>query len=685
MPARTGVLIRPLVLVLPALLAAGAAPARFTGVRQDAPAVGAATAVVDLIVLDNAGRPLLGLGAADFRVNIDGVERAVVAARPLLRIRTRTPSPLGDDRSRDRLVLVVVDEASITRGNERDAVGAAGRLLDRIALDERVALVRLPPTTNQLVLAANGPALRNAARMVVGRMPPAGFGAAAEAAPTLNDDADATDERGNARPAGAPARVPQSASERAGDLEALSARVRQASAGTLHELVRVLEPLKALPGPKTVFFLSAGVATDAATLRAVAGAAAAARAQVDVVQLQPATWQREVFASQTADAPAEEPRTQAPPARLEQTAGLPALASAGGGVFIPAGRKIEEQIDRLLPQVAAGYVLELEPRESDRARAPHQLAISLIRPGPERVHAVRAWAPAAAAAPPTPAARAPVPGPARPAPAPPAAAPIRDPELGRVLDSLGGTLTGYVHDLSSIVAEERYQQTLYRGVREDKVRVLRSDFLLLHTQDGAGWTPFRDVFEVDGKPVRDREERLKRLFLDKPDTALQEALRIKEESVRYLLGDDNTRSNVNWPTLALEFLLPANQWRFEMRRRGEEKVADLAAWRIDYVETATPTLIQTYDRSNVPARGTFWIDPATGGVLKTTLQTGSRTSIEMTITVVYRPNEGLGLLVPAEMREQFATRLGVLLEGRATYGNFRRFQVSTSEQVKVPK
>ena len=42
--------------------------------------------------------------------------------------------------------------------------------------------------------------------------------------------------------------------------------------------------------------------------------------------------------------------------------------------------------------------------------------------------------------------------------------------------------------------------------------VLVSDFLLVQVP-GEGWLPFRDVFERDGKQVRDRQERLAALFL----------------------------------------------------------------------------------------------------------------------------------------------------------------------------
>ena len=616
-----------------------AATALPPGALAQAPAAPGQPAVADVIVLDAGGRPLTGLATGDFAVAIDGAPRRVTAAQPVIRVRTLVPSPVGAAAvaPADRLALVIVDEASIARGNEKSAVAATARLLDRIAPNERVALVRLPATASRLVVGPNGPAVQQSARAVIGRMPPPGLGAASLDAPTpLNDDADPTDERGNVRPLGAPVRAPQSPADRAAEIEALAGRVRQASASTLPEFVRLLESLKSLAGPKSVFYLSTGIAATAPTLRAVGAAAALARAQVHVVQLPPASWQREVFASQPAEAPSDEPSAtaNAPSRGLNHSGGLAALAAAAGGIFAPSEKKTDAQVDRLLTQVSAGYVLELERGDTDLAAEPQTISVTLTRPGGGVARVCPIWSAHPAATPSasaTPAVPSPV---SAPAPAGRRSASItRDPALLRALERIGEVVTGYVRDLSSVVAEERYEQATYRGTRTDKVRVLRSDFLLLKAQNGDGWTPFRDVFEVDGRPVRDREERLKKLFLEKPETALQEALRIKEESVRYLLGDGNTKSNVNWPTLALEFLLPSNQWRFDMRRGAEETVEGIRAWRIDYNETAIPTLILTYDRLNVPARGSFWVDPATGRVLKTTLQTGGRT-LEMTITVV---------------------------------------------------
>jgi hypothetical protein len=142
---------------------------------------------------------------------------------------------------------------------------------------------------------------------------------------------------------------------------------------------------------------------------------------------------------------------------------------------------------------------------------------------------------------------------------------------------------------------------------------------------------------------------------------------------------------VNVPTLPLMFLEPGNQVRFEFRRRGEELIdgVPVPVLRIDYRETAPATIIRTAAGGDVPASGSFWIDPATGRVVRTRLATHLKT-VEMDATVTYKPNEALGLWVPATMRESYDYVVGSIT-GVATYSHFRRFQVLIDEQVKIPK
>jgi len=110
------------------------------------------------------------------------------------------------------------------------------------------------------------------------------------------------------------------------------------------------------------------------------------------------------------------------------------------------------------------------------------------------------------------------------------------------LETLLGRAARYVVDFetafSRAVTEERYLQqvittkapnavsgTLRDDVPERRVerRELRSDFLLVKLPEQNQWIPFRDVFEVDGRSVRDREARLMRLFVESPRDALDQA------------------------------------------------------------------------------------------------------------------------------------------------------------------
>jgi hypothetical protein len=77
----------------------------------------------------------------------------------------------------------------------------------------------------------------------------------------------------------------------------------------------------------------------------------------------------------------------------------------------------------------------------------------------------------------------------------------------------------------------------------------------------------------------------------------------------------------------------------------------------------------------VEVRGTFWIEPATGRVLKSELRTGegNRRRIRAVITVTYAPNERLLMLVPVSMDETYAFK-SIHITGTAMYSNFRRFE-----------
>jgi hypothetical protein len=235
----------------------------------------------------------------------------------------------------------------------------------------------------------------------------------------------------------------------------------------------------------------------------------------------------------------------------------------------------------------------------------------------------------------------------------------------------------------SMVSEERYEQSVQentgfgpRGARPQWERVvLVSDFLLVQVP-GEGWTPFRDVFERNGVKLRDREERLAKLFLNGSSrSSFDQAREIMLESSRYNIG--SVERTINVPTLPLAFLTPAHRgrFRFELTRRDDDGSV------VEFREVVTPTYISTTGGRDLPVSGRFWVDEETGAVRRTELDAVD-TNVEAHIKVTYRFDEGLRLWVPGRMEERYRNRRSTSeVRGAANYSRFRKFQVSTSEEI----
>jgi hypothetical protein len=244
-----------------------------------------------------------------------------------------------------------------------------------------------------------------------------------------------------------------------------------------------------------------------------------------------------------------------------------------------------------------------------------------------------------------------------------------------VLRAAGSYLLQYEKDVSAVVAEEDCTQRV-EGLGS---RRLRSDLLVI-LDPKAGWISFRDVFEVDGKPVRDRDDRLQKLFFHPSTDALAQARRIVEEGSRFNLNPQNggVRRTINQPFIALKFLRGPDQPRsaFTIDRTSTSGTATNVV--LSFTETAKPRLINSPD--GAAARGWFRIDGATGRVTGSELriQTGT---VHATIRVTFAGQAKLKLWLPAQMDEEYSG-LGVRIDSRATYSNFRRFTVETETAIK---
>jgi hypothetical protein len=262
--------------------------------------------------------------------------------------------------------------------------------------------------------------------------------------------------------------------------------------------------------------------------------------------------------------------------------------------------------------------------------------------------------------------------------------------LATVLARAAAYVADFHRQLSTIVGEERYVQD-WKAVQsgrhpittELQHRELVSDVVLVKPPDAAAWVTFRDVFEVNGNAVRDRDDRLAQLVRRGSPSTDDSVRTILDESSRYNIGD--IQRNLNTPVYTLLFLEAANQPRFKWARTTDNSLATMPSasetpgafrvtteiWVVAYDEKQPGTMTRTTDNKDFPARGRFWIDPATGRVLMSELQMQNR-QIKATIDVSFQSEPLLGLLVPIEMRERYEGRLnGSLIEGHATYGRFR--------------
>ena len=256
--------------------------------------------------------------------------------------------------------------------------------------------------------------------------------------------------------------------------------------------------------------------------------------------------------------------------------------------------------------------------------------------------------------------------------------------VSALVDRASAYVDEFQRRFGSMVTEERYEQSVQepssfgpRSARPQMERVvLVSDFLLVQVP-GEGWTPFRDVFERNGQKVRDREERLAKLFLSGSSrSAFEQARQIMREGSRYNIG--TVERTINIPTLPLAFLTPAHRGRFtfEIEKRDE---ADGTI--VEFREVRTPTYIATTGGRDLPVTGRFWVDEASGAIRRSELDAVD-TSVEAHIKVTYRLDDGLRLWVPGRMEERYRNRLNPAeVRGVATYSRFRKFQVSTSEEI----
>ena len=269
-------------------------------------------------------------------------------------------------------------------------------------------------------------------------------------------------------------------------------------------------------------------------------------------------------------------------------------------------------------------------------------------------------------------------------------------EVGRValLDRATAYVERFFETFANVVADEVYVQEQNRPRMH---RRLRSELLLVRYPGMGEWHVFRDVYEVDGNPVRQDRDRLVDLLNRPGSDLMQRAQQLASESARYHLVDVGT---VNHPLLAVAILQRSYRDRFSFRPRSIRRILGTPVRVVDFEEVQTPTILRQKATQDLPMRGSLWIDESTGRIAKSELRLGRHSPA--TIAVVFGVDAELGIDVPVEMRTSYPVpghsspsftggfggapsgelgttrgRVDGEVRGIATYSRFRRFRVTT--------
>jgi hypothetical protein len=245
----------------------------------------------------------------------------------------------------------------------------------------------------------------------------------------------------------------------------------------------------------------------------------------------------------------------------------------------------------------------------------------------------------------------------------------------------------YQREAPMLIARERYvqNQTDTRNLPDPRrtlaiSRTLISELVMVRLPGEVGWVTFRDVLEVDGRPLRDRERRLLQLLQSPSPDTLAQARTLANESARYNLGRITRTLNV--PDIALSYLDPAHTSRMTFEAPEKAGVAGAAAMSFRFREVSGPSIIRTPQGRDLLAAGRVWADPATGEILRTELTIRDRQSIGR-CTVDFRREPGIEIRVPSQMTEHYDAGTETV-DAVATYSDFRQFSVATTESIKKP-
>lgn len=351
---------------------------------------------IDVLATDAQGQPVTDLTIKDFALKVDGKTRPLQSAQ-LVRLAEPNrpvassppaaapalPPPFATNTDpKGRAFLFVVDHDQIHPGNERQVIDAATRLLDRLAPEDRVAIVTMPRGKVEADLSTDREPARQALQRIIGHAPrqtsrfefsikeALAVLARTEGNDTLSKnviDEMVSRECVNETPATC---VPPLMA----DARDWGREVVQSARDSVRALHEFITGLSALEGTKSVVFVSERLIETPDVdrdLLELGRAADLARVRMFVVQVNRPSYdvsRRRAPSDEAGDLSMEM-------SGLENVAGV-----TGGEMFRPSGR-LDTVMTRIDAMTSAYYLIGFEPTEKERDGKYHKIQLTITRPG----------------------------------------------------------------------------------------------------------------------------------------------------------------------------------------------------------------------------------------------------------------------------------------------------------------
>jgi len=348
---------------------------------------------IDVTALDNNGRQVTDLTAADFLVEIDGDKRQVstveyIRSADPLRVIGAPPKVVVVDETfsssnakgapRGRLIVILVDQGNIRTGAARSAMNSAKKFVDTLTPEDRVAVIAIPGPGELVDFTTDHDKVREALLRIVGAADAVrsrfNISITEAMAIYLHSDAQLALEV-IARECGAVALSEIERCEREVEQDAAEIinDVRHRTENSVHAMRNVLQSLASLEGPKSVILLSEGLIFEGlgAETEELALIAADSRATLDVLLLDVPQFE----ASQ-----ATRPTTPREDRNL-QVAGLEQLAGASRGQLYRINTTADFAFDRISRSLDGYYLLGVEAKPADRNGRRHRIGVKAGRRG----------------------------------------------------------------------------------------------------------------------------------------------------------------------------------------------------------------------------------------------------------------------------------------------------------------